>query len=577
MSLIESCLTFLNAGNPLGARRLIEELPDFQGRGPAISELYAVILAECKEFDLAYSEFSLLTQKSDATPQAIYNFGKLLVDYVRQSDVSAGGSKTPADYQTKRIDTLVLAKTLFRRAIEKDPGYKEAWTNLAGVLFELRQYVDALELYKKQLKNSPGDNKLLYMTALCYAEQKDHQRAINILERVLLCRNDDAAAWHAKAVSELSVGFHESAYKSLERALLLSPDNNTYRITQATLLQGVGRITEAKSILESIVGVDPGNARAHWNLSLCLLTLGDYQRGWREYEWRWRLPAFSHVRRFIHSKQWDGERLLPGDSLFIFSEQGLGDNLQFVRFALKLSETLDCVTLQVPDTLLRLYSAHEWPLVLVADSDPVPRHSHSVALMGIPLRLGVVLDEIPYPQGYLTIKPLSAQPPPTTTRPMRIGIVWQGGRGDKLQLNRSLELSLLLKFLPADCVYVTLQKEISPEDLDILARCANTEIRCNEIADFYDTALICCDLDLVISIDTSIPHLAAALGIETWVLLTQYTDFRWLQNTNLSPWYSAVRLYRQQSDEDWVAPLTKINSDLRDRMNKQKQASYTKI
>ncbi len=576
MSLIQSCLTFLNAGNPLRARRLIEELPDFQVRSPAISELYAVILAECKEFDLAYSEFSLLTQKSDATPQAIYNFGKLLVDYVRQSDVSAGGSETPADYQTKRIEALVLAKTLFQRAIEKDPGYKEAWTNLAGVLFELRQYADALELYKKQLRNSPADNKLLYMTALCYAEQKDHQRAIDILERLLLCSNDDAAVWHAKAVSELSLGLAESAYKSLEQALLLSPDNDTYRITQATLLKSVGRISEAKSILESIVGADPGNARAHWNLSLCLLTLGDYQRGWREYEWRWRLPAFSHVRRFVHSKQWDGERLLSGDSLFIFSEQGLGDNLQFVRFALKLSKTLDCVTLQVPNTLLRLYSAQGWPLVLVADSDPVPRHSHSVALMGIPLRLGVVLDDIPYPRGYLSIKPLTAQPPPTTTRPMRIGIAWEGGRGDKLQLNRSLELSLLLKFLPADCVYVTLQKQISPKDLDILQRCNNIEIRCNEIADFYDTALICCTLDLVISIDTSIPHLAAALGIETWVLLKKYNDFRWLQNTSLSPWYSAVRLYRQQCDEDWVAPLTKINSDLRDRMSKENQARYTR-
>ena len=578
MSLIESCLTLLNAGDPLGARRLIEGLPEFQERGPAISELYAVILAECKEFDLAYSEFSLLTQKSDATPQAIYNFGKLLVDYVRQSDASGGGSKTPADYQTERMDALALARTLFRRAIEKDPSYQGAWINLAGVLFELGQYADALELYKKQLNNSPGDdNKLLYMTALCYAEQKDHQRAINIFERVLLCRNDDAAAWHAKAVSELSLGFHESAYKSLERALLLNPNNNTFRITQATLLKSVGRIPEAQSILEAIVKIDPGNARAHWNLSLCLLTLGDYQRGWREYEWRWRLPAFSHVSLFKHSKQWDGERLLPGNSLFIFSEQGLGDNLQFVRFALKLSETFGCVTLQVPRTLLRLYSAQKWPLDLVADSDPVPKHSHSVALMGIPLRLGIVLDEIPYSHGYLSIKRLLAPPLLTTNRPMRIGIVWEGGRGDKLQPNRSLELSLLLKFLPADCIYVTLQKEISSKDLNTLAQCDNTEIRCNEIDDFYDTALICRDLDLVISIDTSIPHLAAALGVETWVLLKKYNDFRWLQNTSLSPWYSAVKLYRQESDGDWIVPLRKMSSDLRGRIDKQKQITFTTI
>ena len=160
---------------------------------------------------------------------------------------------------------------------------------------------------------------------------------------------------------------------------------------------------------------------------------------------------------------------------------------------------------------------------------------------------------------------------------MRIGIVWEGGRGDKLQPNRSLELSLLLKFLPADCIYVTLQKEISSKDLNTLAQCDNTEIRCNEIDDFYDTALICRDLDLVISIDTSIPHLAAALGVETWVLLKKYNDFRWLQNTSLSPWYSAVKLYRQESDGDWVVPLRKMSSDLRGRIDKKKQITFTTI
>lgn len=319
------------------------------------------------------------------------------------------------------------------------------------------------------------------------------------------------------------------------------------------------------------VTVEPGLALAHWNLSLALLTRGDFAAGWREYEWRWYWDRFPEPRRRLPAPAWRGEPL-AGKRIGVFGEQGYGDIIQFVPLALKLLDEGAEVVLEVPTPLVRLFrlSFESDRLKVTARTDN-PHHfetpaplDYVVPLMSLPHLRRLQLDQLPVAERY--IKPLAADVAKWRERfaalpGRKVGIVWAGRAAFADDFKRSMTLE---KFKPLFDVpgvsWVSLQ--VGPRTADLPGAGIRIFDAAPHLDDFADTAAAVSELDQVIAVDTGVAHLAAAIGKPSWILLPRMNDWRWLTARADSPWYPTVRLFRQTEIGDWSTPVAALRQAL---------------
>jgi hypothetical protein len=258
---------------------------------------------------------------------------------------------------------------------------------------------------------------------------------------------------------------------------------------------------------------------------------------------------------------------LSGRSILLWWEQGLGDTLQFCRYAERVADLGATVILETQPQLTELLQTLPRAVVLKS-GDPRPRFDYQCPLMSLPLAFGTTLSTIPCPGGYLRADPARVEywrDRLGRSDTPRIGLVWSGSQAHKNDRNRSLSLSLLLPFLPPAIQYISLQVDMRESDRETLNLRPDI-LDCSEsLRSFADTAALCECLDLVVAVDTSVAHLSAAIGQQTWVLLPYTADWRWLLNRTDSPWYETMRLYRQDVPGDWTGALTRLRDDLSQR------------
>jgi ADP-heptose:LPS heptosyltransferase len=264
---------------------------------------------------------------------------------------------------------------------------------------------------------------------------------------------------------------------------------------------------------------------------------------------------------------WTGSESIAGKSIFISAEQGLGDFIQFCRFIKDIHDLGAKVILEVPRPLHKLLVNLEGVTSYVMKGDPRPKVDYYCPLLSLPGALKIDLNSIPVAKNYIRfeVNPdvLSAYRNKIgSDKKIRIGLVWSGNPKHKNDQNRSIPLNKLIKFLPQQFEYVVLQKEICDDDLMLLESSPNFKSYPNDIVDFTDTAALLSCVDLVISLDTSVAHLASALGKETWLLLQSVPDWRWLLGRTDSPWYPSIKLYRQPSPGNWDSILEEMRLDL---------------
>jgi hypothetical protein len=302
------------------------------------------------------------------------------------------------------------------------------------------------------------------------------------------------------------------------------------------------------------------------------LLLGEFHKGWNEFEWRWRWGDFPSQKRNFTQPLWVGKESLAGKTILLHSEQGLGDAIQFSRYARMVSALGARVILEAGKPLLSLFSTLSGVSQLVERGSPLPSFDFHCPLLSLPLAFKTQMDSIPSSTPYLLSDPervsrwqsrLGAKYKP------RVGLVWRGNPTHKNDRNRSILLSQLIKHLPDHCLYVSLQKEVRDTDKDVLGYRNDIFQYGSELNDFSDTAAVCELMDIVISVDTSVAHLAGALGKEVWILLPYVPDWRWLLDRNDSPWYPTAKLYRQEVIGDWNGVLEKVKSDLMQLRNIQ--------
>jgi tetratricopeptide (TPR) repeat protein len=540
-----------NADAHYNLGRLFEE----QGRLEEASRSYKSALRCAPGMVVAHISLGDIATKSDNANLAVQHCKAAVRSAPRHAP--AQNALGNALLAVQEMDT---AKACYERAIAINPSYADAHYNLGNVLRSHKNYAGALESYKRAIELSPEQADVYNNMGRTHAEMGNHEKAIRWFNRAIELSPGFLKAYQNLGVSQEAQGNLAAATTSYHQGLELQPEHQDLRTNLGSVLVMQG-YTDGIRYLEQIVGEQPHSAEAHWWLSAALLLQGDYVRGWREYEWRWQRENFISPRREFNQPQWQGKQL-NGDSILLHAEQGLGDTLQFVRYASLVAERGGRVILEVQAGLHRLLEHLPGVSVCLKQGDSLPEFSCHCPLMSLPFVFGTTMETIPPIDRYLsTLWGGSRSPIPTTHDRLKVGLVWAGNPGHLRDRMRSISLK---QFLPLGSVasvsFISLQKGAAAiqaiEGEFHLANLLDTA------KDFYDSAAVVAELDLVITVDTSVAHLAGALGKPVWILLANLPDWRWGLQSDTTPWYPTARLFRQTYAGGWEEVINKLASEL---------------
>ena len=448
----------------------------------------------------------------------------------------------------------------YQSALRVRPGYAKACNNLGNALSRLNRITEAVACYRRALSLKPDSAAAYHGLGNALAERKEWTQALQCLQRAIEL-NPVSADIHN------SLGNLHYSWKNMEEAALhyrhAIEIDSSYARTHVNLgnaLLALGRHAQARSMYERGLALDPASPGALYNLALARLRNGEFARGWREYESRWIFEELRLRRRNLRAPLWRGEPL-NGKTILLHAEQGLGEAIQFARFVPLVAARGGRVILEVQPPLLRLLQSLPGVERVIPRGEVLPSFDRHCPLMSLPLAFGTTPETIPSPEGYL-----SAEPDPQCVAPsenLRIGIAWAGNLQHKGDATRSMPLECLapLAGVPGLSL-ISLQKGAGIEQLAPLKERLPIHDAASAHVDMLETARLIRTLDLVLSVDTSIAHLAGAMAKPVWIMLPWVADWRWMEQRDNSPWYRSVRLFRQSAAGDWASVADQIAAAL---------------
>lgn len=454
--------------------------------------------------------------------------------------------------------------TVCERITAINPGLPEPHIRRGRILEAEGRLEEAHAAYRAAADIVPDHADVLAGVANTAAAAGHPDEALAAAQRLVTLMPVRAESHLVLGAAFQRLGRYEDAVASYRRATSLDGSLAVAHANLGGALVELCRIDEATASLVTSLRIDPDSANARWNLCVALLLSGDLRRGWDLYDARFTKSGRPVDRQVLDQPQWMGEDI-AGKTILVHSEQGLGDTIQFVRYVPLLAERGARVLVDAPASLVPLLSGIEGAAAVIATGEAVPPFDVHSPLPGLPRAFGTDLESIPAAPAYLTSDPdkrkLWAARLGERSRP-RVGLVWSGSTIHLNDHNRSLPLAALVSALPEGIDYVSLQKELRASDAAALAARPDIRFVGDELADFSDTAALADLVDVVVSVDTSVAHLAGALGRPTFLLLPFSPDWRWLLGRSDSPWYPSMRLYRQARLGDWGAPFDQLRGDL---------------
>ena len=478
----------------------------------------------------------------------------------------------------RKLFRLDAALAAYDRVIAQQPGSAEAHYHRALVQQQLRRWRPALEGYELAIALQPGHAAALCNRGLMLKQLNDFDASLASFDAALRLEPALAEAHSARGSLLQDLGRLTEALACYEAAIAYKTGFVEAHVNLANLHREMADCDAAVASCDAAIAFEPANASAHLHRALAWLLSGDYARGWTEYEWRFRYieQVTASPLRPPLQPPWRGEPLV-GRRILLHAEQGLGDTLQFCRYAALVAELGAVVMLQVQRPLRRLLQRLPGVAEVVITGEPLPKCDFQVPFMSLPLAFGTRLDNIPGRPFYIAADPeliaVWEQRVGKRTRP-RVGLVWSGGfRDDQPEVRfanarRNISLELLGPLASPDIEFFSLQKGLEAEAQ--LARLLaagwhGPYLRdfTAQLDDFADTAALIAQLDLIISVDTSTAHLAAAMGKPVWLLNRFDTCWRWLLQRRDSPWYPSLRVYRQERPGDWEGVVSEVHDDLR--------------
>jgi tetratricopeptide (TPR) repeat protein len=448
----------------------------------------------------------------------------------------------------------------YDQALELSPRDAESWNYRGGALSLLGRTEEAMQSFRQAVALRPDYWEAWNNRGVLAQQLKQHVESLESFEQVLALNPDLAEALSNRAVTLADMGRFEEALTDIEKATAKKPQAAENHYNRAGMLAELGRFGDAFQAYDRAIALNPDYAQAHHNRSLLNLLLGRFEEGFRQYEWRKRVKP---PERAFAEPSWSGKEDISGKTLLLTWEQGLGDTIQFSRLASQAAARGADVFLSVQGPLLRLLAGLNEKVQVIGPNAFPAQFDYQAPLMSLPLALGVNAKTI---QGgaYLKADPELVEEWSARLGPRikpRIGLAWSGGSEHRDDHNRSIALESLLPLLTGNWEWFSLQKEVRPGDQAALERSGLVSFG-DKLRDFADTAALIQHMDLVISVDTSVAHLAGALGKKVWVLLPFKPDWRWQLNREDSPWYASARLFRQKTRGGWGAVIEKLKREL---------------
>ncbi len=460
---------------------------------------------------------------------------------------------------------LTEAVAAYQQAIVICPSCGEAWNNLGNAWHEQGRFADAETAYRRALAIAPRNADVHNNLGRTLLAQGRPAAAAMQFHEALAWRPDFAEAIANLGDAEQAEFHLDEAVAHYEHALAINPDRVETLCNLGNALTAKNQPARAIAAYRRALVGRPDSADIRYNEALAHLTLGDWPRGWENYECRWDLPSASG-RRAFRQPLWAGTPTLRGHSILIHAEQGLGDTLQFIRYVPLLIQQGAEVHLEVQPSLKGLLATLPGVASVRTRGESLPDFEWHCPLLSLPRAFATTPDSIPATTPYLSAPQEKAARCRRWFAPRphpRVGLVWAGNPLHTNDRNRSIPLSALRRLTQRTAgSFYNLQREAREGDAATLATMPEVTDLSARLGDFADTAAIVAQLDLVVTVDTAVAHLAGALAIPTWLLLPFAPDWRWLLNRTDSPWYPSFRLYRQPAPGDWDSVLARVRRDL---------------
>jgi len=592
------------AGHLQQAERLYRQILEANPRHADALHLLGVLIAQLGRHDLAvaYIEQALTVKPNTAafhnnlgfSYQALGRLDEALSQYqqaVRLQPDFAGAHNNLGNVHRAQGRVEDAARS-YRHALNLQPDDALAHNNLGVALQELGKPNEAVAWHHQAIRLKPDFIDAYNNLGVALQALKKLDEALATFQHALRLKPDDPEA-HSNMGNVLKEqGKLDEAVAYYREAVRLKPSYAVAHNNLAFALQEQGKYDAAMGCYGQALGLEPDLAVAHWNRSLLRLMLGDFEQGWPEYEWRWTQPIFT--RRPFHRPRWDGSDL-GGQTILLHVEQGFGDMIQFVRYVPLVKQRGGKVIVECHPPLVRLLAGVQEIDCLVALGSPLPAFDVQAPLVSLPLIFHTPLATVPAPVPYLhadadlgkhwrlelnkglgardegresSMTRSSLAPRPSPLAPFLVGIAWQGNPTYRADRQRSIPLAHFARLAQVPGVQLlSLQKGPGTEQLRALSGqfpVVDLDSRLDEASGaFMDTAAVMKNLDLVISSDTAVPHLAGALGVPVWLALPYVPDWRWLLEREDCPWYPTMRLFRQTRYGQWEDVFDRMAEELK--------------
>ena len=580
---------FLQRGNHTEALRHIELALKRSPDNVFVLNNHGIALERLKRFQEALASLDRAIALRPEYAEAHSNRGNVLKALLRFDEALASYDRAIAlrpdfaEAYSNRGDVLCELKRFqealasCERALAQRPDFAEAHCHRGNALRKLKRLHKALASYDRALSLKPAYAEALSNRGTVLHDLHRFVDALADYDRALALRPDFAEAFSNRGNALQELKRFEEALEDYNRANLLKQNFAEAYSNCGNALRELDRFDEALASFDRAIAIQPELADAHFNAAICLLLTGDLDRGWKQHEWRWNTEQMHSTKRNFPQPQWTGSGEIAAKTILLHAEQGLGDTLQFCRYAPRVAARGARVILEVQKPLVALMRALSGDIEIIAKGDPLPDFDLHCPLLSLPLAFNTDLETIPGETPYLSADPAKRDGWRDRLGPHdkpRFGLVWAGDPRKQLpnahliDRQRSVAFDMLAPLVDvAECTFVNLQK-----GEDAVTQLRNSPLRhrvidwSDDFHDFSDTAALVDNLDLVIAVDTSVAHLAGALGKPLWLLNRYNTCWRWLLNRDDSPWYPTARIFRQNETRNWDSVIVQVRDALRDHV-----------
>lgn len=464
------------------------------------------------------------------------------------------------------IDRPAEALEDFDKALALNPNLSAAHINRGNALKSLLRLEEAIVQYNKALQLTPNSAEAYSNRGNVLKDLGRSDEALKDLDRAITLNPNYAEAYNNRGIVLRELNRSVEALNNFDQSLRLNPHAADVYNNRGNALKDIKRLPDALASYDKAISIKPDFADAYWNKSLLLILAGDYLNGWALYEWRQHKEDLKGSYYNFPQPAWRGQQDLSGKTLLVYAEQGFGDVIQFCRYLPQLHALGIKIVFEVPQPLVSLVSGLPCPMMVVAKGEQLPAFDAHCPVMSLPYAFKTALHTVPSAVPYIqsnASKVQEWQRKLGEKNRLRVGLVWSGSTAHKNDANRSVRLQDLQPLLDLSVEWHSLQKEYRQHDLEYLQRAKQINQHQLDLQDFSDTAALIECMDLVISVDTSVAHVAGALGKQVWILLPYAPDYRWMLERSDTPWYPTAKLFRQKEAGDWQGVVGKLVSECR--------------